>query len=144
MRRFTPFLLLLGLVGCATPYQPFELFGRGGYQEKRIAENLYQVAYFGNHMTSMETLDSLLLYRSAELTVNSGYQYFEVMKGYARMPTSSLGGFRVAEHAIRMSNEAPAEQRPNIYAARKVIEQFGQVSWTKETGRRQHRSEPGV
>jgi hypothetical protein len=47
------------------------------------------------------------------------------MKGYARMPTSSLGGFRVAEHSIKMSNNMPEEQRANTYSARKVIEQYG-------------------
>ena len=125
MRRLFMSFLILGLVGCATPYQPFELFGRGGYQEKRVAEGVYQVAYYGNHVTPMETLNSLLLYRSAELTLNGGYQYFEVMRGYARMPTSSLGGFRIAEHTIKMSNNMPAEQSPNTYSARKVIEQYG-------------------
>lgn len=125
MRRLFLFFFVFGLVGCATPYQPFELFGRGGYQEKRVAEDVYQVAYHGNHVTSMETLNSLLLYRCAELTANSGYQYFEVIKGYARMPTSSLGGFRTAEHTIKMSNNTPAERGPTIYEARKVIEQFG-------------------
>jgi hypothetical protein len=125
VRRLFLYFLVLGLVGCATPYQSFELLGRGGYQEKRVGEDVYQVTYYGNHLTSMETINSLLLYRCAELTVNSGYRNFEVMTGYARMPTSSLGGFRIAEHTIKMSNNMPEEQRANTYLARKVIEQYG-------------------
>lgn len=125
-RFILPLVLAISCIaGCATPYQPFELFGRGGYQERKISEDVYQVTYYGNHVTSMETLNALLLYRSAELTLNNGYDYFEVLKGYARMPLSALGGFRMTEHTIKMHKGEPTKQEANIYEARKIIHDFG-------------------
>ncbi len=125
---FLIFVFFIG--GCATPYQPFELFGRGGYQEKRISGDTYQVSYYGNNTTSMETLNSLLLYRSAELTLASSYDYFEVISGVARLPLSALGGFRTVEHTIKMFKGQPGKQTSGAsrtYVARKVKEEFGQT-----------------
>lgn len=73
----------------------------------------------------METLNALLLYRSAVLTLNSGYDYFEVMKGYARMPLSTLGGFRTTEHTIKMYKGQPAKQGTGIYEAQKIMQDYG-------------------
>jgi hypothetical protein len=128
MRMFVLASVIVVTAGCATPYQPFELFGLGGYQDHRISEDTYQVAYYGNHATPMTTLNSLLLYRSAELTLANGYDYFEVVKGYARRPLSSLGGFRTVEHTFKMYKGQPAPQasgRTSTYIARKVKEEFG-------------------
>jgi hypothetical protein len=126
MARLLVYILLtLSLVGCATPYQPFELFGRGGYQDQRISEDMYEVAYYGNHVTSMQTLNALLLYRSAELTLDCGYDYFEVINGYARMPLSSLGGFRIARHTIKMRKGQSEKKAPSVYVAREVVKNYG-------------------
>lgn len=126
--RMLLFIATIVMAGCATPYQPFELFGRGGYQEKRISDDTYQVAYYGNGSTSMETLNSLLLYRSAEITIDRGYDYFDVLSGVARMPLSALSGFRSTEHTIKMFKGQPKPQTSRVsrtYVARKVKEDFG-------------------
>src|SRR4030081_2443368 len=98
MRKLLILALAIVLVGCATPYQPFELFGQGGYQDKQISEDTYQVAYYGNSATKMETLNSLLLYRTAVLASEKGCDYFEVISGYARYPWSPYGGFKIVDH----------------------------------------------
>ncbi|WP_404935566.1 CC0125/CC1285 family lipoprotein [Mitsuaria sp. WAJ17] len=119
----------ISLGGCATPYQSFELFGRGGYQEKRISDDFYQVIYYGNGATSMDALNSLLMYRSADLTLTNGYDYFVIQSGRARMPLSTLGGFRTAEHTIKLFKGQPDMQGPLArftYDARLVKERFGQ------------------
>lgn len=70
------------LFGCATatPYQP-DIAGQrisGGYSETRLANNRYRVHFSGNTLTSRETVEGYLLYRAAELTVQSGYEWFRI------------------------------------------------------------------
>jgi len=66
------------LVGCATstPYGPTD--GRFGYSEQRIEQDRYRVTFSGNSSTTREMVESFLLYRAAELTVQEGYDYFIV------------------------------------------------------------------
>lgn len=64
----------------ATPYQP-EIAGQkvsGGYSETRIANNRYQVNFAGNSLTSRERVEGYLLYRAAELTLEKGFDWFEI------------------------------------------------------------------
>ena len=64
---------LFGLAGCetATPYQPLNTANRdaGGYSDHQIEANRFQVSFSGNSVTSRETVERYLLYRSAELTL---------------------------------------------------------------------------
>jgi hypothetical protein len=73
---------LLVLAGCetATPYQP-QMHGNqvsGGYRDQQIEANRFRVMFNGNSMTSRETVETYLLYRAAELTVQHGYDWFEM------------------------------------------------------------------
>src|SRR5688572_16406254 len=75
-----PALCALVLAACATPtpYQP-NVQGQstsGGYSDARIEENRFRVTFSGNSLTSRETVETYLLYRAAELTLSSGYDYF--------------------------------------------------------------------
>ena len=72
---------LLALAGCetATPYQPLAAHksdARGGYAETQIEANRWRVLFSGNALTSRDTVERYLLYRSAELTVQQGYDWF--------------------------------------------------------------------
>jgi hypothetical protein len=77
-------LALAGLVGAcatATPYQP-NLPGQqvsGGFSDVQIEPNRYRVTFTGNTLTSRETVEAYLLYRAAELTVQSGADWFSVV-----------------------------------------------------------------
>jgi hypothetical protein len=66
----------LALAACAssTPYAPSD--GRFGYSEQRIEQDRYRVTFSGNLSTTRETVESFLLYRAAELTVEQGFDYF--------------------------------------------------------------------
>ena len=79
-------LIILGgaalLASCMTPtpYQP-DIAGQkisGGYSEARIADNRYQVNFSGNTLTSRDRVEGYLLYRAAELTLEKGYDWFEI------------------------------------------------------------------
>jgi len=74
--------LALILSGCetATPYQPLARPGSsaGGYSDQQIEPNRFRVTFSGNSMTSRETVETYLLYRAAQLTVERGFDWFEM------------------------------------------------------------------
>lgn len=72
--------LVVTLGGCttATPYQPLARPGSsaGGYSDQQIEANRFRVTFSGNAMTSRETVETYLLYRAAQLTVDRGFDWF--------------------------------------------------------------------
>ena len=69
-------LMLPVLAGCAspTPYAP--LSDRFGYKDSSIESDRYRVSFSGNSATDRETVETYLLYRAAELTLEKGASYF--------------------------------------------------------------------
>jgi len=68
------------LAGCATPTPYQEANGsRHGFTETRIENNRFRISFEGNSLTDRETVETYLLYRSAELTVENGFDYFTVV-----------------------------------------------------------------
>lgn len=69
----------LAVAACAspTPYQPAD--GDFGYREQQIEDNRYRVSFAGNSATDRKTVENYLLYRAAELTVQSGHDYFTIV-----------------------------------------------------------------
>jgi hypothetical protein len=78
---------VLGLIplttGCSTaptPYQPYIAEGapgvHGGYSDQQLAPDRFLVRFHGNEFTSRDQVEGYLLYRAAELTVQSGYDSF--------------------------------------------------------------------
>lgn len=72
---------ILGGCETATPYQPLQSGSSvsGGFSDQRLDVNHYRVSFQGNSLTPRETVETYLLYRAAELTVNSGYDWFEAV-----------------------------------------------------------------
>lgn len=60
-----------------TPYQPASRT-HYGYSETQTDANRVRVSFAGNADTSRETVELYLLYRSAEITLQRGYDYFVV------------------------------------------------------------------
>lgn len=73
------FAVLAASCATETPYAPAS-HGRMGYSEQRIENNRYTVSFAGNFATRRQTVESYLLYRAAELTLASGYDYFIVVR----------------------------------------------------------------
>lgn len=76
-------VLAAGLSACATPtpYQP-RAPGRAssaGYSELRVEPDRWRVTFQGNSLTSRETVESYLLFRAAELTVQQGRDWFAIV-----------------------------------------------------------------
>jgi hypothetical protein len=70
-------LVAVLLTACATPYQPVGL--EGGYSHTRVGVDMFNVVFRGNADTSWQTAENYTLYRCAELTLESGFDYFIVV-----------------------------------------------------------------
>lgn len=68
---------LLAACATATPYQPAST-DRYGFNEQRIENNRVRITFRGNTLTERETVETYLLYRAAEVTLESGHDYFIV------------------------------------------------------------------
>lgn len=69
------------LSACAsgpTPYQAAAGYERG-YSETRIEDARYRIAFKGNSLTKRETVENYMLFRAAELTLQSGYDVFTIV-----------------------------------------------------------------
>lgn len=70
-----------GCVSSGTPYQAFSATSRvsGGYTDERLTEGRYRVTFAGNTLTTRERVESYLLFRAAELTLEQGFDWFVVV-----------------------------------------------------------------
>ena len=83
----------LALTACATatPYQAASPHMRGGYSEMQIEQNRFRVGFAGNSVTSRDTVEMYLLYRAAELTAQSGYDWFRTVDRATDRDTRYVG-----------------------------------------------------
>ena len=68
--------LALSACATATPYGPAGPQSRYGYAEQRVDADRYRVTFAGNSVTSREQVEMALLLRAAEVTAQSGYDWF--------------------------------------------------------------------
>lgn len=71
------------LAGCATstPYQPASSPGAfDGFSQTMIENNRARITFGGNSLTSRETVENSLLYRSAEMSLERGFDYFTLIQ----------------------------------------------------------------
>jgi hypothetical protein len=82
---------LLG-AGCeaATAYRPMTL--DGGYTQTRVGADMFNVVFQGNAHTSWQTAENYALYRSAEVSLESGFDYFVVVGGNSDVSPLLLAG----------------------------------------------------
>jgi len=76
MKKIITILALIFIAGCSTSYKSDGF--NGGYSETQLDENIFQVRFRGNSITSLERAADFNMLRSAELTLESGYKYFTV------------------------------------------------------------------
>jgi hypothetical protein len=71
----------LGLTACETigptPYQPASA-SAPGYSEMRIENDRYRISFKGNSSTPRDMVETYMLYRAAELTLQNGFDNFTV------------------------------------------------------------------
>jgi len=66
------------LAGCATRYEPRGFFG-AGFSEQKIGRDLWFVTFDGSAFTPRERVRAYLMFRCAELTLQSGARYFAII-----------------------------------------------------------------
>lgn len=71
--------LALLVAGCATPtpYQPAR--DGYGYYDQRIENDRYRITVSANTLTSRDTVENYLLYRAAQVTIQTGNNYFTIV-----------------------------------------------------------------
>lgn len=79
--------IALLMQGCATAYQKTGF--SGGYSETQLDENVFRVSFRGNGYTSRERAADFTLLRSAELTLECGFQYFAIIDANSETSHSS-------------------------------------------------------
>ena len=74
-------LCLLSACATPTPYAPAAMTSsyHPGYSDVKLEDGRYRITFTGNDITKRETVENYLLYRAAELTLDSGYDWFEVV-----------------------------------------------------------------
>jgi len=91
---------LAAIAACAstTPYQ--QANGRGdGYSEQKIERDKYRISFSGNSLTDRATVENYVLYRAAEVTIQTGNDYFimledseDIRRSFRTSGTSFGGG----------------------------------------------------
>lgn len=76
--RITALFAAMALCACASTYGDGTQSITGGFFQRQISENVWQVEYSGNAYTTEETVQSYWLYRAAELTLEQGYDGFRI------------------------------------------------------------------
>lgn len=75
--------LALSACATATPYHAASLSDPAhadGYRELQVEPARWRVVFAGNSLTSRETVETYLLYRAAELTLQNGYDWFQAVE----------------------------------------------------------------
>lgn len=92
-------VMLTGLVaGCSstTTYQPADERGAYGYTETQLGSNRFRVTFTGNSSTDKETVNDYAMLRAAELTLQNGYNWFNLVNRDTESKSrssSSISGF---------------------------------------------------
>lgn len=80
MRLFVIAIAAAALAACASP-TPFEPANgsRYGFADLKIEENRYRISFRGNSLTTKEQVETALLLRAAEVTLENGYDHFTIV-----------------------------------------------------------------
>jgi hypothetical protein len=111
--------------------------GRYGYAEMLVQPNRLRISYNGDTLTPRETVETYLLYRAAESTLEHGFDYFAIAAHDAQENSRyetiggrpRLGGLTVREisnhtamaEIIMFEGDAPPPIA-NVYDAREVVQ----------------------
>ncbi len=61
-------------------YRPSSSYNGAGYSEQLIETNRYQVSFRGSTLTPRDDVETYLLLRAAELTLQTGFDYFVIVE----------------------------------------------------------------
>jgi hypothetical protein len=77
MRLLIVLIIGISLAGCATSYGKIGF--SGGYKDTQVAADVYRITFSANGFATSETAQTYWLYRAAELTLEKGFDGFEIV-----------------------------------------------------------------
>ena len=131
--------VLLLVAGCATQtaYKPAEKRGAEGYTETRLGESRYRISFVGNTQTKSETVKDYALLRAAELSLQQGYEWFQVIERdgdkKVNAATSIGSGFSVPGHTSVYRSCGALSCRTTVASSPGFSTGFGVSSTTTTT-----------
>ncbi len=96
--------MVIGMVACATPYQPMGF--RGGYAERPMGQGQFFVRVEVNGYTSLGLANEYLYRRANELCLRAGYRGFAVSGAASDSSVS----------AVMVGDNVQLVQKPDISA----------------------------
>jgi hypothetical protein len=126
-KLFICFLTAIILTSCATTYQKKGM--SGGYSDVQIDENSYRVTFSGNGYSTKDQVENMLLYRSAELTKEKGFDWFSVNERESDEQSNFQYGRTGLDSTavIKMYKGIKPDSAPRSYDAKSVIQYLGQT-----------------
>jgi hypothetical protein len=104
----------------------------GGYASTRLGSDTFNVIFQGNAFTPWATAEFYALYRGAEVTVESGYEYFVVVGGAPLTPstlqTSPVADGRDTDYprvSLVIRTFPGPQPSPDAFNARDVLRDLG-------------------
>ncbi len=118
-------LLLFAFAACSSPqlYHADTEPGVGsyGYSELPIDSTRYEVTFTGDFNTPSETVDQYALFRSAEITVAHGFDYFIVEHTRHRSQVYHRRTQLVTTYKMRMYHGERPDRNANSYDAHDIL-----------------------
>ncbi|SNB62566.1 hypothetical protein SAMN07250955_103147 [Arboricoccus pini] len=79
LSRWMPSIVAVSFLAACTHPTPYQAATQGeGYAERELETGRYRISFAGNAQTPKERVENYLLYRAAELTLQSGNDWFEM------------------------------------------------------------------
>ncbi|MGI9498413.1 MAG: CC0125/CC1285 family lipoprotein [Geminicoccaceae bacterium] len=86
-------LIATTLAACSSSPTPYQVAGdEGGYTDQQLESDRYRVKFEGNAATPREAVEDYALYRAAELTLQTGNDYFKVVSKEVEPVIGSIRG----------------------------------------------------
>ena len=107
------------LAGCTTAYQPDGV--SGGYTQQ-VRDSTAQISFRANGLTTPETLNSFVLRRCAEVTLEDGYSYFVLVHTETPLEdTDKLYSMKVETATIQMHQGIKPQNDARAYDAASLL-----------------------
>jgi hypothetical protein len=114
-------LLLLG--GCATGYRPKGFFGVG-FSDQYLGPDQWVVTFDASAFTARERIQTYLLFRCAEVTVENGASYFAILEDLRSGSPSSTKPTLIDKPPFPLDRPAREPDQESSPSARAVIRLF--------------------
>ena len=83
MRLWPVIVTMTALLAACSSSDPYQRAGEGsryGFSEERIESDRYLITFRGNSRTERQEVETFLLFRAAEFTLEQGYDYFILVR----------------------------------------------------------------